>query len=247
MMSEMSSIIYVKNSLAKASDPGFAERSAQFFKTGPGDYAEGERFLGIRVPELRKIAKEFCSLTIEEVRYFLQGDYNEERLFALFVLIEQYKKGDSVARGGIYQFYMDHRAYVNNWNLVDSSAYQIVGAHLFGKDKAVLHDLARAESLWDRRIAMVATFYDIKRGVFVTAFAIAEKLLEDSHDLIHKAVGWMLREIGKRDEEAERLFLDRHAGKMPRTMLRYAIERFPVELRRHYLERSAASPFSPLQ
>ena len=243
----MSDIIHVKNSLAKAADPGFAERSLQFFKTGPGEYAEGERFLGIRVPDLRKIAKEFRSLSIEEVRHFLQSEYNEERLFALLILVEQYKQGDAAARSGIYRFYMDQRVYVNNWNLVDSSAYQIVGAYLFDKEKDILHDLARAESLWDRRIAIVSTYYDIRQGVFETASAIAEELLEDPHDLIHKAAGWMLREIGKRDAQAEQRFLDRHAGRMPRTMLRYAIERFPVELRRHYLEQSAASPISPLQ
>lgn len=186
---------------------------------------------------VRAQVKRFAELPLSEVKKLLESRVHEERLFALLVLVGQYRRGEERRRDEIHRFYLEERRYVNNWDLVDTSAGTIVGEHLFGRSTRLLDSLARSESVWDRRIAMIATFYFIRHDRFDEALRIAGKLLRDEHDLIHKAVGWMLREIGKRDPAAEMAFLERHAAEMPRTMLRYAIERFPPAQRKRLMEK----------
>jgi 3-methyladenine DNA glycosylase AlkD len=212
-----------------------AKASQWFFKTGPGQYGEGDRFLGITVPVLRKLAREHEALSLRGVSTLLKSRWHEERLLALLILTRQYARADARARDAIYECYIINRARINNWDLVDCSAPQIVGAHLQSGGRRFVRELAKSSSLWDRRIAVLATFWFIKAGDFRDALAIARMLLADREDLIHKAVGWMLREVGKRDQNVLEAFLQANAGKMPRTALRYAIERFPEPLRRRYL------------
>jgi 3-methyladenine DNA glycosylase AlkD len=216
-------------------DPRKAEDLQRFFKTGTGEYGEGDVFLGIRVPVLRKLATEYRDLTLGQAKKLLRSAIHEERLLALFILIDIFAKGSDVAKRQIYHLYLEHTQFVNNWDLVDASAEHIVGAYLWDKDKAPLLELAGSSLLWERRIAILSTFHFIKRGEFEATLKIARLLLADSEDLIHKAVGWMLREVGKRNPATEEAFLGKHYRKMPRTMLRYAIERFPEEKRRAYL------------
>ncbi len=218
-------------------DPAIAEHSQRFFKTGPGEYGEGDRFLGIRVPVLRKQTAAFAAMPLSQVLSLLRSRYHEERLFALLLMVRQYSKSNDAGKTKIYEKYLENTGYINNWDLVDTSAHAIVGAYLFERDREPLFQLARSESLWERRIAIIATYFMIKRDDLADTLAISEVLLKDTHDLIHKAVGWMLRELGNRDLEREKQFLDRHAAVMPRTMLRYAIERFPNDERRAYLSR----------
>jgi len=212
-----------------------AEDLQRFFKTGTGEYGEGDVFLGIRVPVLRKLATEYRDLTLGQAKKLLRSAIHEERLLALFILIDIFAKGSDVAKRQIYHLYLEHTQFVNNWDLVDASAEHIVGAYLWDKDKAPLLELAGSSLLWERRIAILSTFHFIKRGEFEATLKIARLLLADSEDLIHKAVGWMLREVGKRNLATEEAFLKKHYRKMPRTMLRYAVEKFPEEKRRAYL------------
>ena len=205
------------------------EKVSIYFKTGPGDYAENDKFIGITVPVLRKIAKSFLYLKLEDLRILIQSVINEERLLALIILIGQYKIGEPERKEEIYQFYIANISYINNWNLVDSSAHLIIGAHLFGHDCSFLEGLALSKNLWERRIAIVATWYFIRKLELQLTFRIVTLLLNDSHDLIHKAVGWMLREAGKKDVEKLISFLRDHCNQMPKTMLRYAIERLIKE------------------
>jgi 3-methyladenine DNA glycosylase AlkD len=205
------------------------EKVSIFFKTGPGDYAETDRFMGITVPTLRKIAKSFFSLTLEDLGLLIQSPINEERLLALIILTGQYKVGTLAQKEEIYQFYNANLRHINNWNLVDSSAHLIVGAHLFEGDCVFLEELAMSQNLWERRIAIVATWYCIRKSRLDWTFRIAKILLNDPHDLIHKSVGWMLREAGKKDEERLIFFLCDYANQMPKTMLRYAMERLTNE------------------
>ena len=221
--------------LLALADPVRAGVSRRFFKTGPGQYGEGDRFLGISVPVLRQLAREYTELPLGAVTTLLASPLHEERLLALLILVRQYERADAAARDAIYECYMADRAGINNWDLVDSSAPQIVGAHLCRGQRRLLKKLAKSASLWDRRIAMIATLHYIRAGEFDDALAIARMLLGDREDLIHKAVGWMLREIGQRDRQVLEDFLDLHAPIMPRTALRYAIERFPGPVRRRYL------------
>ena len=207
----------------------------RFFKTGPGEYGEGDRFLGVRVPVLRRLARAARALPLADALELLRSPWHEERLLALLVLVEAYGRGDAAEREEIHRAYLAHTRWVDNWDLVDSSAHHLVGAHLDPGDLELLEGLARSDSLWERRIAMIATLHWIRQGVFAPALRVAGLLLHDRHDLIHKAVGWMLREVGNRDREAEESFLREHSRTMPRTMLRYAIERFPEPLRRRYL------------
>jgi 3-methyladenine DNA glycosylase AlkD len=213
-----------------------AEVAQRFFKTGPGEYGEGDVFLGVRVPELRRLAKEFLDLGPGEVRDLLRSHIHEDRALALLILVRNYRRGDPKEQERIYQFYMDHLRFINNWDLVDVSAEHVVGAFLKGKCKRPLYRLARSKNLWERRVSVLATFHYIKGSEFSETLKIAEMLLSDKEDLIHKAVGWMLREVGKRDPAAEEKFLEKHSKKMPRTMLRYAIERFPEPKRQRYLK-----------
>ncbi|HEX8393802.1 MAG TPA: DNA alkylation repair protein [Longimicrobium sp.] len=214
---------------------------AGYFRTGPGEYGEGDRFLGIRVPVLRRLVRESRGLPLDRVAELLRSPWHEARLLACLLLADAYPRADAAARDDIYRLYLRNTAFINNWDLVDSSAPHVVGAHLVDKDRAVLEHLARSESLWERRIAILATQHFIRRGDFGTTLRIAELLVDDGHDLIHKAVGWMLREVGNRDRAAEEAFLTRHHRTMPRTMLRYAIEKFPPGLRARYLRREPAS------
>jgi 3-methyladenine DNA glycosylase AlkD len=221
--------------LRKVSTRARAKASERFFKTGPGEYGEGDRFLGTAVPDLRKLSLKYEALSLKDLSSLLKSRWHEERLLALLILVRQYERGAPAARNAIHKLYLGHTKYINNWDLVDSSASAIVGAHLDEGDRALLHKLAQSRSVWERRIAILASFHYIKKGEYEDTLTITELLLRDEHDLIHKAVGWMLREIGKRDQAVEERFLKTHAARMPRTMLRYAIERFPEPLRRRYL------------
>lgn len=206
----------------------------RFFKTEPGQYSAHDKFLGISVPDLRKIAKQYHELSIKDIQKLISSEFNEERLLALFILISRYQKNE-FERNDIYDFYIKNIKKINNWNLVDASAYHIVGAHISSKNKTLLIDLAKSKNMWERRISIIATFYFIRENKFQDAVKISTLLLNDEHDLIHKAVGWMLREIGKRDQNYLTVFLEKNVNKMPRTMLRYAIEKFPENKRKHYL------------
>jgi 3-methyladenine DNA glycosylase AlkD len=208
----------------------------RFFKTGPGEYGEGDVFLGIQVPKVRSVGKEFQDLAITEVNKLLRSSVHEDRLLALLILVRRYSKGDAATQARIYKLYLGNTRYINNWDLVDLSASHIVGAFLKERSRRPLDNLAKSPLLWDRRIAIIATAHFIKHDDFATTLRIAAKLLDDEEDLIHKAVGWMLREVGKRDMAVEEGFLKRHYRRMPRTMLRYAIERFPEAKRQRYLK-----------
>ena len=226
------------DALHARADPDKARHALRFFKTGPGEYGEGDQFLGIRMPPLRDLARMFQPLPHDEIQTLLTSPWHEARMLALLVMVRQYKaaRRDPAAREALHRLYLDHTAHVNNWDLVDASAPHLVGAHLGPDDRALLDRLAASSLLWDRRIAIIATFHFIRQHDFGDTFRIAEILLEDEQDLIHKAVGWMLREVGKRSKEAEEGFLRVHYAQMPRTMLRYAIERFPAPLRQAYLQ-----------
>ena len=213
------------------------ERKGIFFKTGPGDYAEHDQFIGVPVPQLRKLVKSYNGLPLESVLCLLKSPINEERLLALLMMVERYQQGDVALKQLIFELYQSHIQYVNNWNLVDASAHMIVGAHLHQRDKSQLFTWASSNRLWERRIAIVSTWYFIRQNEYEWTIKLAEILLHDPHDLMHKAVGWMLREAGKRDETVLIVFLEKYAHQMPRTMLRYAIEKFSVDKRKAYLQR----------
>lgn len=217
----------VSRALRKLGDAGIAAHSQRFFKTASGEYGEGDRFLGIRVPLLRQHVRQYRELAPEEVLKLLASKYHEERLFALLLLVEQFRRGNENQRSWIYRHYMASTQYINNWDLVDSSADKIVGVYLEQRSRRPLYRLSKSESMWQRRIAIMASFHFIRLHDFADSLALCGLLIGDEQDLVHKACGWMLREIGKRDIEAEKAFLDRYYMRMPRTMLRYAIERFP--------------------
>jgi hypothetical protein len=223
--------------LKALADPAEAVLLGRFFKTAKGEYGEGDRFLGVMVPGVRRLVREFWQLPLPDVEVLLRSAFNEERLLGLLLLVERYRRGDRETQTAVFRCYWRNRRRVNNWNLVDASAPYIVGAHLLPRSRARLHRLARSTALWDRRIAVVATFAFIREDDFADSLSLAETLLRDKHDLMHKACGWMLREIGKRDQAVLERFLEEHRHKMPRTMLRYAIERFPAAKRRSYLAR----------
>lgn len=222
--------------LVRLGDAGRAQHSQRFFKTGQGEYGEGDVFLGIRVPVLRAFSKRFKHATREDALKLLQSKYHEARLTALFLLVALYNKASESGKAQIYQDYLAHVTFINNWDLVDSSALQIVGHYLFDKDRSPLTTLALSQDLWERRISIIATYYFIRQYEFQDTLDISEILLGDKEDLIHKAVGWMLREVGNKSRPTEETFLKKHYHQMPRTMLRYAIEKFPEELRQSYLK-----------
>ncbi len=226
----------ISKRLRKMGDKEDARFLQGFFKTGVGQYGEGDIFLGIRVPALRKLAKEYTTLSSKEVLPLLRSPYHEVRLFALILFVNAFAKGDETTQKKIYDLYLANTGYINNWDLVDISAPKIVGAFLMERSRKPLYQLAKSKSLWERRIAVIATFYFIKNNKFEDSIKIAGILLQDKEDLIHKAVGWMLREIGKRDIEYAETFLQKHCRTMPRTMLRYAIERFAPSKRRKYMD-----------
>ena len=225
--------------LKKLANPQKAIGVARFFKTGKGEYGEGDVFLGITVPQIRIIAKQCKDLSLKEIEKLLQSKIHEERLLALIILVNQFKKADEGNQKQIFDLYLSNTKYINNWDLVDCSAEYIVGGYLMNRSKNILKLLAQSNLLWERRIAIMATFHFIKQKQHEHTFTIAKILVKDEHDLIHKAVGWMLREVGKRISEAiEETFLQQHYQQMPRTMLRYAIERFDEKKRKKYLNGS---------
>ena len=224
-----------RTKLASLASAAVATSSARFFKTGPGQYGEGDVFIGVRVPVLRKLAKEFRGLPLPEIDVLLCSAIHEERLLAILILSQSLTRCDDEHRKLVYDFYMSRTEHVNNWDLVDTSAPAIVGGYLADKSHKPLMKLATSKSLWERRIAIVATQHFIRRGQFDDTLSISRVLLSDHEDLIHKAAGWMLREVGERDSSPLVHFLDKHANMMPRTMLRYAIEHFPADERKAYL------------
>ena len=225
--------------LRQLGDDAAAQFAQRFFKTGPGEYGEGDRFLGIRVPQLRGLVRGMRDAGLEVALPLLKSGWHEARAVGLMLLVKRYRRGDEATRQRIYDLYLKHSRFINNWDLVDLSAEHIVGAWLADKPalrKVVLTRLAQSELLWERRIAILATFHYIKQGDYTETLRIARLLLKDDEDLIQKAVGWMLREVGKRiGEDKEESFLRRHYRQMPRTMLRYAIERFAEPKRKRYL------------
>jgi 3-methyladenine DNA glycosylase AlkD len=217
----------IRTRLRDLGDPTDAAFLQGFFKTGPGQYGEGDRFLGVRVPDIRRLARELRGLPLDQIDALLHDPWHETRLLAVILLGEEYKRGSPAERDAIFRLYMNNASCVNNWDLVDLSAPNVVGAHLATRSRKRLDRLARSRVLWERRIAIVATQAFIRNGEFDDTLRLARVLMHDKHDLIHKAVGWMLREVGKRDRGKLESFLDEHAHEMPRTMLRYAIERLP--------------------
>ncbi len=222
--------------LEDLADADIAEHSQHFFKTGKGEYGYGDKFLGVRVPILRKTAKLFQELSVTEIKKLLKSEYHEIRLLSLLILVGQFSKAREGKKRIIYNLYLKHTKYINNWDLVDSSAHYIVGAWLVDRDRSILFELAHSMRLWERRISIISTYYFIKNGDFNDTLRLAKILINDSEDLIHKAVGWMLREIGKRDRKVEEKFLGQYYKQMPRTMLRYSIEKFDNERRLEYLK-----------
>lgn len=233
----MDKIKEIKEELDKYIDKEKAEFLPKFFKSCPGGYGEGDLFIGVSVPNQRKVAKKFKDLSLEEIQILLNEDIHEYRLTALFILVHKYEKAKSDEdKQQIVDFYIKNIDRVNNWDLVDSTAYKILGPYLIDKDKSLLYEFANSGHLWKQRVAIIATKYFISKGMYEDTLKISEILLHHQHDLIHKAVGWMLREVGNKDKEVEKEFLNKHYKKMPRTMLRYAIEKFENEERKEYLE-----------
>ena len=225
----------IRKELKKLASIKAARLALRFFKTGIGQYGEGDRFLGITVPTLRMVARKYRATPLVQILPLLRSRFHEERLLALLLLVQKSTVGTEEEKSKIYRLYLANTKYVNNWDLVDASAAVIVGAYLADKDKQPIYSLARSNSMWERRISIIATFHMIRNSDFRDALAISFILKNDKEDLIHKAVGWMLREVGKRCLPAEEKFLKQHSQHMPRTMLRYAIEKFPQKKRRAYL------------
>ena len=224
--------------LREAAEPERVPDLQRFFKTGPGGYGEGDVFLGVRVPAVRAVARRHAGLDPEDVTELLRSPVHEERLAALVILVRRFDRTDERERQRVFGLYLQNTAHVNGWDLVDASAPHIVGAHLLGRggaDRRILDHLTWSPSIWERRIAIMSTFAFVRAGEYDETLRLARSLLNDEHDLIHKATGWMLREVGKRDEQLLVRFLQRHGGDMPRTMLRYAVERLDVPLRARLL------------
>lgn len=232
----MASLLNIKKELQTLADAKQAKILQGFFKTGPGEYGEGDIFLGIKVPIQRRIAEKYTNLKFIDIKKLLKSKIHEERLVALLILVSRFQDAKQSEQKKIYDFYLKNTKKINNWDLVDLSAPQIVGIYLLKRPKKILLQLATSKNLWERRIAVVATLAFIKDNNFTNTINLAKILLNDEHDLIHKAVGWMLREVGKRDEPELRRFLDKYTLKMPRTMLRYAIERLAENERQMYLK-----------
>lgn len=236
---QTSTISFVRKRLRALARPDAIPILRRFFKTGRGEYGEGDVFIGVRVPQLRTICRECHDLAIAHVASLLRSRIHEERLLALLLLVDAFRQGSTSERHRIYRLYLINTRFINNWDLVDSSAPHIVGAWLQDRKRTPLRRLARSKSVWERRIAILATFHFIKRGEFEDTFQIADILLGDRHDLIQKAVGWMLREVDNRDGRGARRFLRTCYARMPRMMLRYAIEKYPNRERRRYLTGAA--------
>lgn len=226
----------IQKALRMCSNESHAAIALRFFKTGPGEYGEGDRFIGVRVPDIRRVARKFKDLPLTDLEKLLHSDIHEERLLSLIILTEKCRKEPVDIQTQIYELYLNNTAYINNWDLVDTSAEHIVGAFLKDRSRKPLYKLAKSDNLWERRIAIMSTFHFIKKGEFDETLKLAKLLVADTEDLIHKAVGWMLREVGNRDRSNEEVFLKKHYRHMPRTMLRYAIEKFPENIRQAYLK-----------
>jgi len=233
-------IAAIQKELESLGDASRVETLQRFFKTGPGEYAAGDRFRGIRVPVLRGMSRKYRDLPLTEAGRLLQSAFHEDRLLALLILIRHYYRGNQAVRDKIHRFYLEHSRFVNNWDLVDASAPHLVGHYLVDRHHGILTRLAASGNLWERRMAIIATFPFIKQNNYEETLRIARVLLGDPEDLIHKAVGWMLREVEKRDQAVAEAFLQKHYRKMPRTMLRYAIERLPEARRQAYLKGTVA-------
>lgn len=229
----------VQRYLRKYATKSRAKSSAWFFKTGQGQYGEGDKFIGVRVPEMREVAKQFPELGFNDLSHLLHSKIHEERFVALVILVNQFKKAqkdkDARTQGKIVKFYLKNKNRINNWDLVDVSASYIIGAYLFERNKKILHKLAKSKNLWDRRIAIVSTNYFIQKGHFKETLSLAKILINDKEDLIHKAVGWMLREVGKQDEKVLTDFLNKNADTLPRTTLRYSLERLSKDKKKRYM------------
>ena len=233
----MANLQQLKSELGKLADKKQAKILAGFFKTGPGEYGEGDIFLGIKVPVQRKIARGYENLSLIDLQKLLNSKIHEYRLIALLILISQYKKFDNQSKKKIVEFYLQNTKNINNWDLVDVSCPRILGDYLLNKPRKILYQLAKSKNLWEKRIAIISTLAFIVEKQFDDTIKISEILLNDKHDLIHKAVGWMLREAGKRDEAVLIRFLNKHYRVMPRTTLRYAIERLSEKKRKYYLSK----------
>ncbi|MBU0527599.1 DNA alkylation repair protein [Candidatus Micrarchaeota archaeon] len=225
----------ITDDLQNLSNPKKAKQLSRYFKTGRGEYGEGDVFLGLQVPEIRKIAKNYTGLNFKDLEKLLANEIHEYRLAALLILVDRFKRADRKEQKEIYEFYLKNTDGIDNWDLVDLSAHEIVGKYLLDKKPDILYELAQSKNMWERRIAVVATYTFIRSNRFEENLKIAKMLLYDEEDLIHKAVGWMLREIGKRNQDTEERFLKRYYKKMPRTMLRYAIEKFDKTKRKYYM------------
>lgn len=229
-------LIELRIKIKTLGNPETAKTMLWFFKTGKGEYGEGDVFAGLKVPVQRKLAKEFRDLSLNDLKVLISSPVHEERLISLFILVDKYEKGDEIVKKKVFSFYMRNRKSVNNWDLVDLSAPKIMGKHLLNAEKSILFKLSESKNLWERRISILSTYEFIRNEKYDTTLKIARKLLSDKHDLIHKAVGWMLREVGKKNLSVEEKFLKSNYKKMPRTMLRYAIEKFPEAKRKKYLQ-----------
>ena len=222
--------------IRELADEEIAKHSLRFFKTDKGEYGYGDIFLGVRAPKIRLIAKKHIDISLADMKILIKSKYHEERFLGLIILVNKYSKTkDNETRNQLYNIYVSSFKYINNWDLVDVTCAHVIGKHLMDKDRSILYTWAKSEDLWTKRIAIVSTHCFIRKNELQDTFKIAEILLNDEHDLIHKAVGWMLREAGKRDLEKEEIFLKKYYNIMPRTMLRYAIERFPEPKRQKYL------------
>jgi len=229
-------MLQIQKQLRALASAESAANLQRYFKTAPGEYGAGDRFLGIKVPPLRALAKKYHEATLLEIERLLHSEWHEERLFSLLLLMQFYQRGNDAEQETAYQLYLASTAHLNNWDLVDVSAPHLIGRHLHDRPRDILYQFAASTLLWERRIAIIATFYFIRQNDFADTLRLAEILLNDQHDLMHKAVGWMLREVGKRDVATEENFLQQHYRQMPRTMLRYAIERLPEPRRQAYLK-----------
>lgn len=226
----------LRRDLRKLSNPEKSKILQKFFKTGPGEYGEGDIFLGVNVPESRKVARKYKRLSLKDVKSLLSSKIHEERLVGVLLLVEKFREASTREKGNIVRYYLEHTKLINNWDLVDLSADKILGEFLLNNNRLVLQKLAKSKNVWERRISIVSTFQLIKNNILQDTLKISKILLNDDHDLIHKAVGWMLREVGKKDPKVLERFLKKNYEKMPRTSLRYAIERFPESKRKAYLK-----------
>ena len=228
----------IRKKLRDLASPARRRILTSFFKCGPGEYGEGDEFLGITVPQVRQLIPLGCSLSLYDLRQMLSSRFHEERMLALLIVIENFQMENDAGKKKYFDFYLQNRSAANNWDLVDLTAYKVVGVYLEKRPKALLFKLAKSKNLWDRRIAIVSTLQFIRNENLKPTFALVDILINDSEDLMHKACGWMLREAGKKDQKALEKFLKIYAHKMPRTMLRYAIEKFPESKRQFYLKNS---------